>query len=215
MFFAASLALTGCQSTPTTGEAPSPQAAKAAPSTFDLGKKKLFVTAKYKYQRQDHYSGTNKGSFTETRSGTDTNAMLIRQNGNNLLIADPDNQAGTVFVNDKSVQTSGSVSGKGKPECVKLMIEEGYHRNICSQYSYRNGILEIKEVEKDPAESRTSRRTYKIAYDGDTCRFISYTETADARNAYCDGICLSAYGGSTKWRYAIKINSVSGKCSVR
>lgn len=215
MFVAAGLGLAGCQSTTDEGGEISSASSKAAPSTFDIGKKKLFVTMKYNYQRQDHYSHTNKGNVTESQSGTFSTASLIRQNGDNLLIADPDNQAGTVFVNDKSVKTSGSISGKGRRECVKLQIEEGYQRNICSSYTYRNGILQINEEDKDPGLQRTTKTTYKIAYDGDSCKFISSTSTTVANQAYCDMPCLTQYGGSTQWRYTSKSTATSGSCSIR
>lgn len=208
------LGMAGCQSTAPEGASPA-QSSKSVPATFDLGSKKIFLSSNVKVEQKDYYSNTNKGSFTETNNRTGAMAVLIRQNGNNLLVADPDNQAGTVFVNGKSVKTSGSISGKGRTNCVKLEIEEGYKRNICSRYTYSNGIVEISEEEKDPAEDRTTKRTYKFAYDGNSCRFISFSEFSNAKNGYCDGPCLGYYGGKTKWRYTINSTSTSGNCSIR
>ncbi|SHM32546.1 hypothetical protein [Roseibium suaedae] len=221
MLAAACLALAGCQSTPGSAPAATSAAAPAAaevtnaPATFDIGKKKIFLTANTKVEQKDFYSNTNKGSFTDTNTRNWSSAVLIRQNGNNLLIADPDNQEGTVFVNDQSVKSSGSISGKGKTVCSQLVLEEGYKRNICSSYTYSNGVVQVTELEKDPSQKSTTNRSYKFSYDGDSCKFISFSETTDAKEAYCDGPCLSYYGGKTKWRYTIKVNSVSGSCSIR
>lgn len=211
---AMSIALSGCQST--SSESTSSSASvPSAPSALALNGKAIFLTANTKLERTDFYSQTDRGSVSERQSNTYARAVLIRQNGDNLLVADPDNQAGTVFVNGKSVKSSGSIAGKGKTVCVDLLIEEGYKRNICSRYTYRNGVLEISEVEKDPAEKRTTNRKYKLSYDGNSCKLISFTSSSNARDAYCDGLCLSAYGGSTKWRYEVKQSATSGKCSIR
>lgn len=214
------LSLAGCQSTPedgsgTAGSSAAETAARSAPSDLELDGKALFFVANAKYEQRDSYSNTNKGSFTETTRGNSKEAVLIRQNGDNLLVADPDSPSGVVFVNGKSANSSGSISGKGKTVCVELMIEEGYRRNICSRYTYRNGIIEITEEEKDPGLKSTTKRSYKLSYDGKSCKFIGYSETNNTREAYCDLICLTAYGGSTKWRYSYKSSATSGSCSVR
>ena len=213
------LALAGCQST-TDGSGPETPgagetAARSAPATLDLKGKAIFYVANATYERRDFYSNTDRGSFTETSRGNDKVAVLIRQNGDKLLIADPDTPSGIVFVNGQSVNSSGSIAGKGRTQCVKLEIEEGYKRDICSRYTYRDGIIEITEEEKDPAESRTTKRSYKLSYDGSSCKVIGYSSSTNATDAYCDGICLSAYGGKTKWRYSSKESATSGSCSVR
>lgn len=213
------MTLVGCQST-TDGSSPAASgtgetAARSAPATLDLKGKALFFVANATYERRDFYSNTDRGSFTETSRGNDKVPRLIRQNKDNLLIADPDTPSGVVFVNGRSVNSSGSIAGKGRSQCVKLEIEEGYKRDICSRYTYRNGIIEITEEEKDPAESRTTKRTYKLSFDGSSCKVIGYSSSSNAKDAYCDGICLSAYGGSTKWRYTSKSNATAGSCSVR
>jgi len=216
------LALAGCQSTaeeggagPAAAGAGETSAARNAPGDLDLSGKALFFVANTRTERRDSYSNTDRGSFTETSRGTSRKAVLIRQNNDKLLIADPDTPSGVVFVNGRSVNTSGSIAGKGKTVCVELQIEEGYKRNICSRYSYRNGVIDITEEEKDPAESRTTKRSYKLSYDGSSCKFIGYSSTSDARDAYCDGPCLGAYGGSTKWRYSVNATATTGSCSVR
>lgn len=216
---ALALTLAGCQST-TDGSAPASSGAGAtaqrgAPATLDLQGKALFLVANARSEQKDFYSNTNKGSVTESRSWTSRKAVLIRQNDDTLLVADPDTPSGVVFVNGRSVNSSGSMAGKGKTTCVELQIEEGYRRNICSRYTYRNGVIEITEEEKDPAENRTTKRSYKLAYDGNSCKFLGYSATSNARDAYCDGPCLSAYGGSTKWRYTVDSSATTGSCSVR
>nr|WP_319383270.1 hypothetical protein [uncultured Roseibium sp.] len=211
---ALSSALLGCQSS-STDEALSPQATRTAPAALDFEGKALFFTANTRVEQTDYYSGTNKGSLTEKSNRTVRQAVLIRQNGDRLFVAEPDVPAGVVFANGQSVRTAGSISGKGSAVCTKLEIEEGYKRDICSRYTYRNGVVEITEDEKDPAERRTTKRTYKFSYDGKNCKFISYTSNSNARDAYCDGPCLGFYGPKTKWRYTIKSNAASGSCSVR
>lgn len=221
MLAAACLALAGCQSTPGSAPAATSAAAPAAaevtnaPATFDIGKKKIFLTANASLEQKDFYSNTNKGSFTRTNTRNWTKAVLIRQSGGNLLIADPDNQAGTVFVNDQSVKSSGSISGKGKTVCSELLLEEGYKRNICSSYSYSNGVVQVNEVERDPGEKRTTNRTYKFSYDGKSCKFISFSLATDAKQGYCDGPCQFAYGGQTDWRYTMNATASNGSCSIR
>jgi hypothetical protein len=216
---ALALSLAGCQST-SDGSVPaasgqSETATRGAPATLDLSGKALFFVANARSEQKDFYSKTKKGSFTESRRWTSKKAVLIRQNDDTLLIADPDTPSGVVFVNGRSVNSSGSIAGKGKTVCVDLQIEEGYKRNICSRYTYSNGLIEITEEEKDPAEGRTTRRSYKLSYDGSSCKFVSYKATSNAKHAYCDGPCLSAYGGSTQWRYTVDSSATTGSCSVR
>ncbi|WP_298813289.1 hypothetical protein [uncultured Roseibium sp.] len=215
IFIGIALSLAGCQSTSDDGGAATQNTARATPQSLDLNGKALFFVANTNFERRDSYSQTDRGSFTETQRGTSKKAVLIRQNDDRLLIADPDTPSGVVFVNGRSVNSSGSIAGKGKTVCVELQIEEGYRRDLCSRYSYRNGIIEITEEEKDPAESRTTKRSYKLSFDGNSCKFVSYTSSSNATDAYCDGICLSAYGGSTKWRYTSKSTATTGSCSIR